>query len=203
MKHILSKSKTALAVGLIAALQLTPQAANAQSGTEYIGQMSNFGFNFCPRGWAAADGQLLAISQNTALFSILGTIYGGDGRTTFALPDMRGRRVIGEGTGPGLSPVPRGQKSGTESFVLTEANLPPHNHAVNGTNARADKNGPGGDYLAIPNVNHDLYHNGPPNQVMDPGMIGNTGGNLAVNKTSPALGTNWCVALFGVFPSRS
>ena len=99
----------------------------------FIGEIRIFGFNFAPRGWALCDGQLLPISQNSALFSLLGTIYGGDGRTTFALPDLRGRAALHEGTGPGLSPRQLGQRSGSETNTLTVNQLPPHTHQ-----ARAD-----------------------------------------------------------------
>ncbi|MCB0630228.1 MAG: phage tail protein, partial [Lewinella sp.] len=99
----------------------------------FLGQIQPFGFNFPPRGWAFCDGQLLAISSNTALFSLLGTMYGGDGRTTFALPDLRGRSIVHIGTGPGLSHITQGEKGGRENVTLTTANMPSHNHAVRAT----------------------------------------------------------------------
>jgi microcystin-dependent protein len=101
------------------------------SDLPFIGEIELYGFNFTPRGFASCSGQLLAIAQNTALFSLLGTIYGGDGRTTFGLPDLRGRVPISFGQGPGLSNRPIGQKSGTETVILNIANLPPHNHPIN------------------------------------------------------------------------
>src|SRR3954466_13993392 len=100
--------------------------------TPFIGQISLFGGNFAPRGWAFCNGQLLAISQNTALFSILGTTYGGNGQTTFALPNLRGRMAIGAGTGPGLGAVQLGEQGGTSSVTLTLSNLPAHAHTIPG-----------------------------------------------------------------------
>ena len=96
----------------------------------FIGQIELFGFNFAPRGWAKCEGQILSISSNQALFSLLGTTYGGDGRTTFALPDLRGRAALHTGTGPGLSTYSWGQKSGSPSSPLVPAQLPPHTHSV-------------------------------------------------------------------------
>lgn len=203
MKHILSKSKFAIAALIAGMVQLAPQTASAQSGNQYIGQIATFGYNFCPRDWAGAEGQLLPISSYTALFSILGTQFGGDGRTTFGLPDLRGRRAIGFGTGPGLNQVRIGQKAGAESFTLNVLNLPLHNHLVNASNDKANKNGPGTDFLAVPDLNTDIYHEGPATKQMDPGMISHTGGSQSVGKTSPSLGMYWCIALNGIYPSRS
>jgi microcystin-dependent protein len=199
MKRILSSLKVASVI-----IAGTTAPTFAQS-VPFIGQIKNFGFNFCPRNWTGAEGQLLPISQNTALFSIIGTIYGGDGRTTMALPDLRGRRVVGVGRGPGLNEVREGTKSGAVSFVVTANTLASHNHAVNATNDIANKNGPGTDFLAIPSLDHDIYHNGPPNKVMDPGTISNAGqaSPSPVFKTSPSLGMNWCIALQGLYPTRN
>ncbi len=105
----------------------TPTLSNAQT-EPYIGQVATFGFNFCPRGWAPANGQLLSIAQNTALFSLYGTFYGGDGRTTFALPDLRGRAVVSMGQSPGLSNYPIGSKFGAETVTLNSQEMPVHNH---------------------------------------------------------------------------
>jgi microcystin-dependent protein len=207
MKNILSKLKLGMGATAIVATQLMPTSASAQA-TPFYGQLTDMGFNFCPRGWAQAAGQLLPIAQNDALFSLLGTMYGGDGRTTFALPDLRGRRPIGVGQGAGLSNIRQGQKGGAETFVIYEPNLPSHNHMVNTTNEIANKNGPGTDFLAVP-TDRDLniYHEGPSDpsraRQMDPGMIEPTGGGAAVGKVSPFLGSNWCIALTGIYPSRS
>ncbi|MGV6812978.1 MAG: phage tail protein [Brevirhabdus sp.] len=181
--------------------------AQAQ-GTEYIGEIKAFGTTFCPRGWTEANGALLAISQNSALFSLYGTTYGGDGRTTFGLPDLRGRAPIGQGQGPALQSYTLGSRGGAESFTLTAAEMPSHNHLVNVTNQSGDRGGPAGDFLAVPfllptSSRLKLFHNGPANKTMDPAMIGNTGGGQAVNKRSPYLTMRWCVAVQGIFPSRN
>ena len=118
-------------LALIGLASSTPKQAVAQASDPFIGQIMVVGFNFCPRGWAPANGQLLPISQNTALFSLLGTNYGGDGRTTFALPDLRGRAVISMGQSPGMSNYRIGQHVGAETITLTTAEIPTHNHPGN------------------------------------------------------------------------
>lgn len=190
------------AAGFMAA----PKPAAAEP---FIGEVRAFGEGFCPRGWSAADGKLLPIAQYTALFSIIGTIYGGDGRTTTALPNLIGRAPQSDGTGPGLSTVRLGERAGTPTRVLSEANLPSHNHIVNATNAGGDKLGPKDGLLADPNTgitaDARIYHDGSvtPNRVMDPGMIASAGGSQPINIQSPYLAMYWCVALEGLYPSRS
>ena len=152
---------TAAALLSAAATSLSVSPAAAQS-EPYIGQMMATGATFCPRGWAQADGQIMSIAQNTALFSLLGTTYGGNGQTTFALPDLRGRSAIHQGTGPGLSNYVEGQVGGRESFTLTIDQMPAHNHGVQATNQTADKGGPDGRYLGGGVGNDDTYHDGPP-----------------------------------------
>lgn len=191
---------------LVTLLVMAPRPANAQA-EPFLGQLSLVGFNFCPRGWAEADGQLLPISQYNALFALFGTIYGGDGRTTFALPDLRGRAPIHEGSGPGLQTKRQGQKGGTEAFTITERQMPLHNHEVNATNLFADKPGPGRKLLAAGNVAYyEPEGEGIPvdkQRVMDPSMISFEGSSQAIQKQSPFLAMKWCVALVGIFPSRS
>lgn len=123
----ISKIHHIAAVALLTLYTLTPAQSFAQS-EPYLGQVAFFGFNFCPRGWAPANGQLLAISQNTALFSLYGTIYGGDGRTTFALPDLRGRAIVSMGQSPGMMNYPIGSKVGAETVTLNTQEMPIHNH---------------------------------------------------------------------------
>ncbi|MEX0408466.1 tail fiber protein [Aquibium sp. LZ166] len=179
----------------------TSSPANAQA-EPFIGQLMLFGGNFCPRGWGRADGSLLAISQNTALFSILGTTYGGNGQTTFALPDLRGRAPIHNGTGPGLTNYILGQTGGAESLTIGINNMPPHNHSVRATSSDANKKGPANDFLGA-NDTSPQYHDGPADKVMDPAMIANTGGGQAIGKRSPYLALMWCVALVGIYPSQN
>ncbi len=183
-------------------------AKPAAAGVDpFLGELMLFGGNFCQRGWKDANGQLLAISSNQALFSLYGTTYGGDGRTTFGVPGLRGRTAIHTGQGPGLANYRQGVKGGAENLTVQIANMPAHNHNVQATNATADKNGPGSDFLAITKAVNgmevDIYHDGPPNKVMDTAMITQTGGGQAISKRSPYQVIRWCVALVGVFPSRN
>ena len=127
----------------------------------FIAQITLFAGNFAPRAWAFCDGQLLPINSNTALFSLIGTIYGGDGRTTFALPDLRGRAAMHAGRGPGLTQRNLGSSGGQESVVLTAGQLPPHSHTLNATNAPGDKGGPAGKMLAAGHGDETIYHDTP------------------------------------------
>lgn len=171
----------------------------------FLGEIRLMGFNFAPRGWAFSDGQLLPISQNSALFSLYGTIYGGDGRTTFALPDLRGRVAIHEGHGPGLSNYVLGSKGGAETVTLTTANMPSHNHspALHGEVTPANQNNPTGRMLGLhqgyadPKARDDVP--------MASGSIvsSNIGGGQNFGIRQPYLTVNYCVALTGLFPSRS
>lgn len=174
----------------------------------YIGETMAFAGNFCPRSWAKMDGQLLAVNSYDALFSLLGTIYGGDGRTTFALPDMRGRVPTHAGSGPGFNPLRLGQRSGAPTQTLNTTNLAPHNHPVNAVNAQGNKFGPGGDFLADPNTQINdtdvkIYSDAASNRTMATDMIGNAGGNAAFAIVSPQLTVQWCIALNGIYPSRN
>ena len=170
-----------------------------------IGQIMGFGGNFAPRGWAFCDGQLLSIAQNTALFSILGTTYGGDGRTTFGLPDLRGRAIVHAGNGPGLSPVPLGQKAGAETFTLTVPNLPVHNHlaTLHAETAAANQQNPQGRMLALGQFYADVVAAEDRTMASQSVLVQNAGGNLPVNFRSPYQAINVIIALQGIFPSRN
>ncbi len=196
----------ALALVLSATSAVLPERAEA--GAEpMLGEMMIVGFTFCPRGWIAAEGQLLPINQNQALFSLYGTTYGGDGRTTFGLPDLRGRVIIGEGTGPGLANARLGAKAGSQTATLTESTMPSHSHAVNANNLDGDKPGPGGKLLAAAPTggagNETIYSTAAPNRVMSSSMIANIGASQPFDITDPKLGLIHCIATQGVFPSRS
>lgn len=183
----------------------------------FIGQIVSFGGNFAPRQWAFCDGQLLAISQNTALFSILGTTYGGDGRTTFALPDLRGRAAVHPGTGPGLSTIKLGQRGGSEYHTLTTLEMPNHSHnsgTLKGTlgvnEDDSETNDPAGaNFGLIDPDNIKMYNTSPNNTSMAANNVnisGNTlpsGGNQQIYIRNPFEGVNYIIALFGVFPSRN
>ncbi len=170
----------------------------------FIGQIQAFGFNFAPRGWAQCNGQLLPISQNTALFSLLGTTYGGDGRTTFALPDLRGRVPAHQGNGAGLTDRRIGARSGSEYNILTANQLPAHSHTVNmpvsSEDASADD--PSGNVLATGSEN--VYGSAPSaGSAYQAFNTGNAGASQSVNNMQPYLVVNYCIALVGIFPSRS
>ena len=176
----------------------------------FIVQIYLVGYSFAQRSFALAEGQLLPISNNTALFSLYGTIYGGDGRTTFALPDLRGRCALGMGDGPGLTNRPIGQKSGTETNTQTVSQMASHSHTVNATNADGDKPGPGGKLLAAAPPggagSETIYHDNPPPanlRTMSSEMIANTGGSQPQNNMQPYLVVNFAIALRGLFPSRN
>jgi microcystin-dependent protein len=185
---------------LLILLFFIPQNANAQSNP-YIGQITLVGFNFCPRGYLNCDGQLLAINSNSALFSLLGTMYGGDGRTTFALPDLRGRVPMHTGTGPGLTNRRQGQRSGSETNTLTINQLPSHNHQLNVNKIKADNNNPSGVYLAT--TIGDTYAEDTDGSKAHANAITNTGGGQAVNNMQPYLVLRYCIATQGTYPSRN
>jgi microcystin-dependent protein len=166
----------------------------------FLGLIVQFGGNFAPRGWALCNGQILPIAQNTALFSILGTTYGGNGQTTFALPDMRSRVPIHPGQGQGLSSYDLGEQTGTESDTLIANNLPPHTHNVAASSTATSKNPSGNLPAAFGTVAF-----GPTADVqMNAAMIsGPTGGPQPFSIIQPVLAINFIIALEGIFPSRN
>lgn len=165
----------------------------------FLGQISIFGFNFPPRGWATCSGQILPIAQNTALFSLLGTTYGGNGQTTFALPDLRGRVPVSFGQGPGLSNVQLGQQAGSETVTLTSGQLAQHTHGVAASNAAATGSRPAGNFLSA----GGSFTNASDGTTMNPGMNQLAGGGQPHENRQPYLGLNVCIALEGIFPSRN
>jgi len=172
--------------------------------TPFIAQIQPFAFNFAPRGWQLCNGQLIAISQFSAVFSLVGTTFGGDGRTTFGLPDLRGRSMVGVGSGPGLEHRQWGQRGGRNSVQLTVSQLPAHNHTLNAFNGPGDSRAPGGDLSATSSSGDFMYKkNSAPNTTMQSNAIGNTGGNIAVDIDNPFLGLYIGFAMEGIYPSRS
>lgn len=170
----------------------------------YISEVRLFGPTWAPRTWALCHGQLMAISPNTALFSLIGTIYGGDGRTTFALPDLRGRVAVGQGDGPGLSPVSNGWKGGQERVTLNVLEIASHNHSAAATSTIGNQPSPVGNIPAAENVGvADIYSDASPDGTMNPNMIGRTGGNQPHENRQPWLGISYIICLFGIYPSRS
>ena len=170
----------------------------------FLGQIVMFGGNFAPRGWAFCNGQLLAISQYSALFSILGTTYGGDGRTTFALPDLRGRAPVSAEQGPGLSDYRLGEKRGNENTTLSVANLPSHTHTARAQSGDGDSATPVGNVWSDDlGVSSATYSTAGANSNMNTQAIANTGGNAAFSNTAPRLAVYFIIALQGTFPSRN
>lgn len=170
----------------------------------FIAEIKMFAGNFAPRGFAFCDGQLLAISQNTALFSLVGTIYGGDGRTTMGLPDLRGRFPMHPGSGPGLTPRQLGQKSGTETNTLTASNMPPHSHSVNppANAGEGQKVEPDAGYPAAGEEPTKPY--APSSDTsLAAYNTGNAGGGLPVNNMPPFQCVYFIIALVGIYPSRN
>jgi microcystin-dependent protein len=168
----------------------------------FVGQLMIFAGNFAPRGWAYCDGQLMAISQNDALFSLLGTIYGGDGRTTFGLPDLRGRIPMHAGFGPGLSPRHVGEKGGVETVILTVNQLPGHTHALMADSGQGDTDIPTGNVLAF-DSRENQYSSSAPDVAMNAGSLGNTGGSQPHDNMAPYQALSYCIALVGIYPSRN
>jgi microcystin-dependent protein len=168
----------------------------------FVGEVRMFAGNFAPRGWAFCDGQLLAVSQNDALFSLFGTIYGGDGRTTFGLPDLRGRIPIHAGPGPGLSPRRLGSKSGAEKVTLTVNQLPSHSHTFSAIDSPATETAPPAEGTLAQSVGYDLYV--PPSGFanMAAANVDGVGGSQAHTNEMPFLCVHFIVALVGIYPSR-
>ncbi len=167
----------------------------------FLGEIRLFPYTFAPRGWALCNGQILSIAQNTALFSLIGTIYGGDGRTTFALPDLRGRVAVSSGQGPGLSQYDVGQTGGAESVTLTEAEAPAHTHAMNVNGPSSGSNNPNNRYLGRVSTG-TAYAATTNGKTLKPDAIAPSGADHPHENRPPHLALNYCIALEGVFPAR-
>jgi microcystin-dependent protein len=168
----------------------------------FIGEIRMFAGNFAPRSWAFCNGQLQSIAENSALFSILGTTYGGDGRTTFGLPDLRGRAPISPGNGPGLPSYRLGEQGGTPTSTLNVTNIPPHTHATSvGVNTgEAGESNPQNQFLGAANVYAESATAG---ASLGGVAVGNSGGGQSFNNMQPYTAINYIIALFGTYPSRS
>lgn len=172
----------------------------------FIGQICLFGFNFAPRGWMLCNGQLLAINQYQALFALIGTTYGGNGTTNFALPDLRGRAALHYGQGPGLTNRVMGESSGTENVTLLLSQMPAHTHLVTANSNNGNMPLSNGVVIANPvDINTDAvnaYTNAAPNVALSPSTLNSTGGNQPHNNMQPYLVMNYCIAYTGIYPSR-
>lgn len=200
----MSPSRTLPALALLGSLAATPTAQATCSTDPMVGSMCLVAFNFCPRGYLEANGALLPISQYMLLFALVGTTYGGNGQTNFALPDLRGRVPVGMGQGPGLSPVNLGDRAGSEAVTLTIGQLPAHSHGVTvrGSSAIGTTDSPAGAVPArLPRANNYASSGG---DAMNPAMvsINTAGGSQPFSVRDPYLGVRYCIATEGIFPTR-
>ncbi len=176
----------------------------------FVAEIRIFPFNFAPKGWAFCDGQLLPISQNTALFSLLGTTYGGDGKSNFALPNMQGNAPMHPGQGPGLSLHDLGETGGSDTVSLLESEIPSHSHNLQANSSAAVNNTPAGENFAAgnwsvsPNTgNVNIYNTAAPDTTLSGNALAPAGGDQPHNNLMPYLTLNFCIALQGVFPPRT
>ena len=196
---IFIKLKKFLLIGLFAILSF----GKTKAQEPIIGEIRMFAGNFDPKGWAFCQGQLLPIAQNQALFSLLGTTYGGDGITSFALPDLRGRVPVGFGQGPGLSNRVIGDQFGSELVTLNINQMPSHNHTVNAVTTEGNLNLPTNSLPANTKALDKEYSDANANTTMKATMVNPTGGNQPFGVTQPSLGVNFIIALQGIYPSRN
>lgn len=175
----------------------------------FLGQITLFPYNFPPKNWADCQGQLLPIAQNTALFSLLGTMYGGNGTSNFALPDLQGRVALGQGSLPGGSIYDMGEKGGQEAVALDTNAMPAHGHSLNATTDPGTVNTPAGNVLASVVTGDfsgsnlgNVYNPGPRNTTLQPTAVGPSGGSQPHTNLQPSLALRYCIAMVGIFPTR-
>jgi len=192
-----------IACTLLISSAFTP-SLKAQASDPYLGQIAFVPYNFVPKNWASCDGQLLSIAQNTALFSLLGTTYGGNGTTTFALPDMRGRVLVHNGQAPGgPTTYTMGQTGGTESVTLLITQMPAHSHTVNAVTAEGNQNSPTNSLPADTKILDKEYSDATANTTMKSTMVNNTGGSQPHENRPPFITLKCIISLVGVFPSQN
>ncbi|MCC5997203.1 MAG: tail fiber protein [Oceanicaulis sp.] len=171
--------------------------------TPYIGQITSFGFNYCPQDWAPASGQQIPVSQNPALYSLFGVTYGGNGQTYFNLPNLNGRHAAGSGYGPGLTPLYQGNTFGSDSVTLTVNQMPQHNHSFHASGQGPDSTQPaGGGFATYPPTAVAYAEAGSSDVAMNPSVVQPAGGAMPMPVRQPYLALTWCVALTGIYPSR-
>jgi microcystin-dependent protein len=168
--------------------------------TPYIGEIRMFGGNFPPSGWAFCNGQEIPIAENDALFTLIGTTYGGDGQSTFRLPDLQGRAPIHQGTGPGLGTYTIGENAGVESVTLTTQQIPTHTHTWQASTGGGTSNTPANNVTGSPPV-AKLYRTGTPSDPMSPKVIQPAGGSQPHENLQPYLTISFIISLYGVFPT--
>ncbi len=173
-------------------------------GTPYIGEIRMFAGNFAPAGWELCEGQLLSISENEALFTLIGTTYGGDGQSTFALPDLRGRLPVHQGSGPGVSNRVIGETGGTETVTLTTSQIPAHSHVPQAVTTTGQADPTNRIWAASPN-SAPVYAVGPvsPDAPMSNGLVGTVGGSQPHENMQPYLCVSFIISLYGIYPSQS
>lgn len=193
-----------LIVGVVMSMLVGMPSLTVAATEPFVGEIMMTGANFCPRGWVTLDGQLLPINQNQALFSLLGTTYGGDGRTTFGLPDLRGRMPLHPGQGPGLANKRQGEKGGAELHALTIAEMPQHHHGLNPSTGSGNQEVPTGNLLAVQKRKGQIYVPAGTGALtpMHATSVGPAGNSQPHNIMSPFLAVRFCIALQGVYPSR-
>src|SRR5215469_11287893 len=165
----------------------------------FVAEIRVFPFNFAPKGWAICEGQLLPLSQNTALFSLLGTMYGGNGVSTFSLPNLQGAAALGTGQGPGLSLYVQGEIGGTDTVTLLPSEIPSHTHKANCSSQDGNDYGPAGDFWS-PDVTGNQQYGDTASTTMSPSALGAGGGSQSHNNMQPYLVLNYCIAMQGVYP---
>ncbi len=198
-------SKKLALAALIGASAILP-ATPAMAQQPFVGEMIEFSGNFCPSGWELADGHLLSIADNDVLFALIGTIYGGDGQNTFAVPDLRGRSVVHTGTGAGLSTYTIGQTGGSETVTLTTNQIPAHSHTayIKAFPTDGNSNSPIGNHFAKAPSNEFSSVAGPANfTAADTLLVAPNVGSQPTAIVQPVLAMHWCISLFGVFPSQN
>lgn len=168
----------------------------------FVAEIRIFGFNFAPTGWAQCNGQLLPLSQNTALFSLLGTTYGGDGKSTFALPNLQGSAPMHPGQGPGLSLHDLGETGGSETVTLLQSEIPAHSHTLRASSDPADVQQPSPTRSLARSAPGFAYIPDNPNATLAPQALAPAGGDQPHNNLMPYLTLNFCIALQGIFPAR-
>jgi microcystin-dependent protein len=182
----------------IAALGVFPATGFGPESDPFMGEVRLFAGNTVPTGWAACNGQLLAIAANQGLYSLLTTTYGGDGINTFALPDLRGRVPLGQGQGPGLTSYSLGQRAGTETVSLSINQMPSHFHQAEASSAAAALPNPANNVLG----QGQFFNNGPTDVTMSPATIGTTGSGTGHENRMPYIALNWCICLQGIYPTQ-